>query len=78
MRFTVTWTPLAKQALTQLWLSARDQHSVREAADRIDELLATAPMSVGESRVDPVRVLVVEPLSVFYSVRFQDNSPNMG
>jgi hypothetical protein len=45
---------------------------VARAADRIDQLLGTAPAGVGESRGDRFRVLIELPLTVYYEVHEAD------
>lgn len=72
MKFTVGWTPAAEQELLRFWLAARDRLSIDEAVQTIELQLATDPMNAGESRVGTVRVLIVEPLSVVFSVRVED------
>ena len=68
MAFTVTWTPTAEQALTNLWLKSRSRLFISEAAHRIDELLRTDPTTAGESRTETCRVLFVDPLAVKFLV----------
>ncbi len=72
MKFTVGWTSDAKRDLTRYWLDARDRVSINEAAADIEQSLATNPLEVGESRAGNVRVLIVEPLAVIFSVRPAD------
>lgn len=68
MRYTVIWLPTALNELTNLWIDALDRAAVSSASDRIDRLLATAPLDHGESRQQNTRVLLVEPLGVEYEV----------
>ncbi len=72
MKFTVLWKPDAENKLIQLWMEFADRLAVRNAADEIDRLLANDPNEQGESRSGGVRILIVEPLAVFYAVREQD------
>jgi plasmid stabilization system protein ParE len=72
MRYTVTWTPTAKNELCNIWVDAADRQTVTAAADEFDALLRTNPNDVGESRGDGIRILTVGPLSVFYQVRDLD------
>ena len=72
MAFTVTWAPAAERALTGLWLSSRNRTSLSEASNRIDELLRTSPMTVGESRTGRCRVLFVDPLGIEFMVFEED------
>jgi len=68
MTFTVIWKPTAEQSLTETWLKAADRQSIANAADAIDALLRSDPLSVGEARESNSRLLYVAPLAVFYDV----------
>jgi hypothetical protein len=68
MSYTVTWEPEAEQALAAIWTSARDPVAVTAAADQIDWLLERDPLSEGESRDDPYRIMIVSPLGVTFEV----------
>ena len=72
MKFTVSWTADAEQALTRFWLGARDRISMDEAVVAIEHELATNPMNAGESRGGNYRLLIVEPMTVLFSVRPDD------
>ena len=72
MKYTVIWQPAAESDLGRLWNGAADRQEVAQAADQIDNLLATRPQSVGESRGDHERILFVPPLAVAYDV-FDDD-----
>lgn len=72
MKHTVIWQPAAESDLVRLWNGASDRQEVAQAADQIDNLLATRPQSVGESRGDIERILFVPPLTVAYDV-FDDD-----
>jgi plasmid stabilization system protein ParE len=73
MRFTVTWHPTAEAELAEIWLHASDQASVTQAANRIDQTLATRPLSQGDDFYGD-RILVVLPLAVTYTVSGPDLS----
>ncbi len=72
MRYTVLWRPSAEQDLAEIWMKAADRQAVASAADRIDRLLAQDPVSQGESRSGDIRVLLVEPLGVYFDVEADD------
>ena len=71
MRFTVTWHPTAEAELAKIWLQASDQTSVTQAANEIDQALATQPLSQGEEFYGD-RIFVVLPLAVTYTVSEPD------
>jgi hypothetical protein len=72
MSFTVTWLPHVQDQLAKIWLDDDDHAGVSAAADRIDQVLAKDPSSVGEPRTARIRYLVINPLGVYYEVRMQD------
>lgn len=72
MKYTVVYLPSAEQQLADLWLKAANPSAVSLAADKIDRLLRDDPLSVGESRVSTLRILVEEPISVVYDVHKED------
>jgi ParE toxin of type II toxin-antitoxin system, parDE len=71
MRFTVTWHPETETELAEIWLRASDQASVTQAANHIDQVLATQPLSQGEDFYGD-RILVVLPLAVTYTISEPD------
>ncbi len=72
MKFTVGWTPSAEHDLTRCWLESRDRQAIDEAVQRIEQELSSRPLDAGESRTGTMRVLIVEPIAVFFSVRPDD------
>ena len=66
MKYTVVWTEAAERRLTQLWLSSRMRHAIRDAADQIDILLEGNPAECGESRDRGQRMLLLPPLGVLF------------
>jgi hypothetical protein len=69
VRYTVRWTRKARlHQLAQVWLDAPDRNAVTAAANEVDRLLASDPAGQGESRAAGLRVLIVEPLMVGYSI----------
>ena len=59
MTFTVVWKPTAERLLTKMWLAAADRQSITNAADTIDALLRSDPLTVGESREGNSRLIYV-------------------
>ena len=72
MTYTVVWRRSAERTLAEIWTSADDRQTVRDAADAIDALLRASPLEVGESRVANTRILTVLPLSVYYDIHEAD------
>ncbi len=72
MKFTPDWSPI-EQELAQIWLNAPDRQAVTEAAYEIDRLLTRDPLNAGESREGNTRILIVEPLAVYYDVILDDH-----
>jgi hypothetical protein len=70
--YTVVWKPLAMAKLAELWIAAADRAAFTQAANRIESLLRTNPLEVGESRTDANRVLYELPLAVAYRVSEED------
>ena len=73
MRFTVTWHPSAEQDLTEIWLQASDRANVTQAANFIDQVLASDPLTHGEDFYGE-RIIVALPLAVTYPVSEPDRS----
>jgi hypothetical protein len=68
MRYDVIWRPRALARLADLWNQAADRNAVAAASDQIDDELERDPLGVGESRGGIIRVHLVAPLGVYYSV----------
>jgi plasmid stabilization system protein ParE len=73
MRFTVTWHPSAEIELAEIWLQFEDREGISRAANAIDQVLASEPMSHGEEFYGD-RILVLRPLAVTYSVNELDRA----
>ena len=73
MRFTVSWHPLAEDELADIWLRSSDRAALTQAANYIDHVLATDPLSQGEEFYGD-RLLVALPLAVTYTVSEADRS----
>jgi hypothetical protein len=72
MTFTVTYKPSAQQELADVWIHAPDRQAVTADADRIDQLLRTAPHQQGDAREENIRVLVERPLAVQFEIHDDD------
>ena len=68
MNYDVVWNAVAERRLTHLWLSSRLRYAIKDAADRIDAMLARNPHDCGESREEEQRVMLIWPLGVNFEV----------
>jgi hypothetical protein len=73
MKWTVIYRLPAQDELANAWINAPDAQAVADAADKIDRLLASNPLEVGESRGGNTRVIIEPPLTVLYDV-YPDDS----
>lgn len=71
MRWTGTWDPSAMNELARIWMAASDPSAVTAAANEIDLLLRSSPLTIGEE-YGTDRHLVEEPLEVVYNVSPDD------
>ena len=72
MRYTVLWRPSAEQRLAELWVAGPDRAAVAAAANAIDRTLANDPDTKGEARSGSTRILVEDPLAVYFRVSEPD------
>ncbi len=72
IRYTVIWAPEPQNELAELWLAASDRAVVAQAADEIDDRLATSPISKGVELSEGLRRFRCAPLQVLYVVRTED------
>ena len=72
MRYTVLWRPSAEQRLAELWLAGPERAAIAAAANAIDRALAADPDTKGEARAGSTRVLVEDPLAVYFQVSEPD------
>ena len=68
MKYTVLWAGEAEQRLAALWNKATNRQAITTAADAIDKQLNLDPETVGESRPDGTRILLVPPLGILFTV----------
>lgn len=71
MRFTVIWSLIAVDQLTELWLNAADRNAVTAAQHQVDQLLLVDPDTQGSPFFGD-RMLVVAPLDVVFSINWMD------
>jgi hypothetical protein len=55
-----------------LWIAGPDRAAISDASNAIDRMLKNDPQTVGESRGRGVRIVVEEPLAVYFKVSDQD------
>ena len=72
MKYTVVWTPDAREQLAEIWLEASDRDAVTLAATKIEQSLKHDPLNTGESRVVNIRIVIEQPLALFCDVYPQD------
>jgi hypothetical protein len=68
MKYTVIWKPSAEQRLAQLWITGPDRAAITAAANAIDRTIANNPDTQGEARAGVTRILIEEPLAVYFKV----------
>jgi plasmid stabilization system protein ParE len=71
MPYTVVWLPTAQNELARIWLQAPDKQRVTAAANRIDQMLASAASSLGQAHGSRRRVFIA-PLEVIFQVSPDD------
>jgi hypothetical protein len=69
----VLWTPRTERKLASLWATSEDRRSIADAANKIDEALASNPLEVGESRSGNNRIIPEPPLGAIYRTREIDH-----
>jgi hypothetical protein len=72
IRYTVTFTNKALDALARLWLAASDRHAITTAAAEIDSELRLDAPTKGFNIERGYRQLVVSPLVVDFSLEEGD------
>jgi plasmid stabilization system protein ParE len=72
MKYVVRWNRSAERELAEIWVAAANRNAVTSAAREVDRLLRFQPGEQGESRSDGFRVMIVEPLTVFFHVNESD------
>lgn len=68
MNYTVIWLPRALAELADAWSGAIDRNAVSAASERIDRLLESDPLAVGESRSGANRIVFEPPLAAIFRV----------
>jgi plasmid stabilization system protein ParE len=72
MRYTVIWTPEARDSLAEIWLAFEDRDAVASAANALDRALAAKGKSAGEHLLEGLYRTAENPLVVYYSVSDPD------
>ncbi len=72
MKYTVLWSHRAEEDLATLWVHAAERSSIAEAANEIDQRLRNNAPGEGESRSLGVRILLIPPLGVTFTVSAED------
>jgi hypothetical protein len=74
-RFTVTWKPDTQARLAELWnRHPLIRQDITDAADEIDQLLATQPFDIGIEVSERSRKITRPPLTVLYAVSSADRT----
>ena len=68
IRYTVTFTRRARDALAREWLNATDRRAITRAGDEIDHQLHFNASEKGEEVREGLRRVIVTPLSAQFSV----------
>jgi hypothetical protein len=73
MNFTVHLVPAGEQDLAAAWLASSNREAVTQAAFLMEQILASDPLNVGESRRSSVsRIGFVPPLGFTFDVVVDD------
>lgn len=72
MNYTVVRKPLAESRLAEIWTESGRRTAITGAANTMDFLLRSAPLSAGESRADGSQFIYVSPLAAYYDVSEAD------
>ncbi len=71
-QYTFTWLPTAESRLADLWLSSPNQVAFTNAANAIEQFLATDPLRHGKQVSPRLYELEVSPLIVIFRVSDAD------
>lgn len=72
MKYTVVWRPEAEDELAAIWLVAEDRDEITAVSGVVDRTLKWDPYNSSESRGGNHRILLIEPLVVYYRVSDED------
>ena len=72
MKYSVLWKKRAEDNLADIWLAANDRDSITRAVREIDRFLKIHPHTVGATRFEEKRILIVAPLCVIFRVYEDD------
>jgi hypothetical protein len=71
VKFATDWQAV-EDDLAAIWLNAADRQAVTDAANEIEGLLKYNRLTVGEAREGNTRILIVQPLAVYFDVIIDD------
>ena len=71
-RYTVVWHQGAQDQLAELWLEGPDRSDISAAANAIDIRLAKVPETSGIAVQSGLRLLIIWPLRVLFTVSEPD------
>ena len=66
----LTWDDPPRDELADIWVTAtpKERETIEPIVIKLERDLLAAPLSVGESREDPLRVAILLPLVVWFNV----------
>ena len=71
MKFSSDWQAVEGD-LAAIWVAAADRQSITGAANLMERILRNDPLNAGEARESNTRILIVEPLAIYYGVIVDD------
>jgi hypothetical protein len=72
VKYTVIWLRPVEAKLADMWLADDDREAITRATREIDQFLKIQAHTIGESRSDEKRILIVAPLGVIFRVYEDD------
>lgn len=75
--FTVIWSELADQELTEIWLRATDRQSLTLIINDFDAALKSAPQAIVAEDREGLRIATLSSLRVTFSVSEDDRIVNV-
>jgi hypothetical protein len=71
VKFSSDWQAV-EDDLAAIWLAASDRKAISDAANIMERQLRNDPLNAGEARDGNTRILVVEPLAIYFDVIVDD------
>ena len=69
IEYAVVWTLSAREELAEVWMASPDRAAVTQTVTTIDRELSMDAGTAGNELSEGLRVLVIVPLRVLFSVR---------